>query len=210
MKTLNEAGAVVTNSHFVFASGRHAPTYINKDALYLHPKITALICQEMARPYAAQSIDVVAGPTIGGVILSQWVAYHVNLTRTAGETLSIYAEELVEGDTKKRIFKRGYDQFVPGKNVLVVEDLLTTGGSARQVVEAVRALGGNVLGLSVICNRGGVTSKAVGDVPLNALVSLTLDSYEESECPLCTENIPINTALGKGREYLAKKGLPVS
>jgi orotate phosphoribosyltransferase len=209
MQILSEVNAVISNSHVVYTSGKHGNAYVNKDALYVHPEHTAELCQMMADQYDANKIDVVAGPTVGGVILSQWVAYHLNKKRSGGETLSIYAEEEVSGEEKKRIFKRGYDKNIPNKNVLVVEDVVTTGGSARKVIEAVRALGGNVVGLSVLCNRGGIKPEDVGGVPINALTNVKLDAFEADGCPLCAKNIPINTAVGKGKEFLAKKGLPV-
>jgi orotate phosphoribosyltransferase len=210
MKVLRDAGAIITDSHIVYTSGRHGNAYVNKDALYVHPVSTALLCKKMAAPYEAEKVDVVAGPTVGGVILSQWVAYYLNQSRSSGETLSIYAEEEIKGEEKNRIFKRGYDKQIPGKNVLVVEDVVTTGGSARKVIEAIRALGGNVIGLSVLCNRGGIKAADVGGVPIQALTNVTLDSYEASDCPLCQKNVPINTSVGKGKEFLTKQGQPVS
>lgn len=205
MKVLTEAKVIIINSHFVFTSGRHADTYINKDALYAHPQSTSILCKEMAEQYDPNKVDVVAGPTVGGVILSQWVAYHINMARSKGEALSIYAEEEVQGDEKKRIFKRGYDLHIPGKNVVVVEDILTTGGSARRVIESVRDLGGNVLGLSVLCNRGGIKPEDVGGVSIIALADITMDSWEAEKCPLCQKNVPINTHVGKGKEFLEKR-----
>jgi orotate phosphoribosyltransferase len=89
----------------------------------------------------------------------------------------------------------------------VVEDVLTTGGSAKKVVEATRELDGTVIGLGVLCNRGGITPKDVADPPrLHALVNVTLDAWDEAECPYCASGVPINTDVGKGREYLARKG----
>lgn len=205
IELMSEVGAIITNSHLVYTSAKHGTAYINKDALYVHPTITSLLCKEMASFYDANKVDVVAGPTIGGVILSQWVAFHMNSSRLTGETLSIYAEEDINGEQKQRIFKRGYDLHIPGKNVVIVEDILTTGGSARKVIEAVRALKGNVLGLSVLCNRGGIQADSVGGVPINALANITFESWEPEECPLCKKNVPINTSVGKGREFLASR-----
>jgi len=88
----------------------------------------------------------------------------------------------------------------------VVGDVLTTGGSAKKVVEATRALGGNIVGLGVLCNRGGITPQDVADPPkLFALVNVKLDAWDEAGCPLCAQNVPINTDVGKGREFLARK-----
>ncbi|HEU5228178.1 MAG TPA: phosphoribosyltransferase, partial [Ktedonobacteraceae bacterium] len=88
---------------------------------------------------------------------------------------------------------------------LVVEDVLTTGGSVRQVIELVRQHDGNVVGLSALCNRGNVQSADVGGVPLQSVIAITLETFTEAECPFCQQQAPINTELGKGRAFLAKK-----
>ena len=128
--------------------------------------------------------------------------------QVAGDALSFNlerGEELVVKDGTF-VIKRGYDKLVPGKNVLVVEDILTTGASARKVVEAVRAIGGNVVGVGVLCNRGGVTLANLANPPkLFALANVTLDAWEEAECPLCAQGVPINTDVGKGKDFLARK-----
>src|SRR6266700_2188917 len=167
MQIFADAGAIVTNSHFVYTSGRHSSVYINKDAVYVHTNKIAQLCQVMAQPYHADEIDVVVGPVLGGIVLSQWVAHHLNTRRTERETLAIYAEKGSDSADKQFFFNRGYDTYIPGKNILVVEDVLTTGGSARQVIELVRRHGGNVIGLSALCNRGGVQPQDVGDVPIH-------------------------------------------
>jgi orotate phosphoribosyltransferase len=205
MKMFTDAGAIVTDSHFVYSSGRHSSIYVNKDALYVHPTIISTLCRLMARPYTADQIDVVVGPVLGGIVLSQWVGHYLNEKRAMGETKVVFAEKENDGPDRQFVFHRGYDQYIPGKNVLVVEDILTTGGSARRVVELVRQHGGNVLAVSVLCNRGNVEPADVGGVPIHALVSITLDAFLEEECPYCKQGVPINTELGKGRAYLASK-----
>ncbi len=202
-----DAGAIVTNDHIVFTSGLHGNAYINKDALYVHTKTISDLCKIIADNYNADEIDIVIGPVIGGVALSQWVAHHLNCKRSFGETLSLYAEKEGEGKDKTFVIKRGYDLHIPGKKVLVVEDILTTGDSARKVVECVKALGGKVVGLSVLGNRGGVKSEDVGNVPIHALVNVTMESWTEEQCPLCKANKPINTKLGKGKAFLEKRGI---
>ena len=159
----------------------------------------------MAAPYNADQIDVVVGPVLGGIVLSQWVAHHLNTKRSSGETLAIYAEKEGDGPDKRFVFHRGYDRYIAGKNILVVEDVLTTGGSARQVIELVREHGGNVVGLSALCNRGNVQLQDVGNVPISALIDITLETFAAEECPFCQQGVPFNTELGKGRAFLAKQ-----
>lgn len=205
MQIFVDVGAIITNSHFVYSSGRHSSVYINKDALYLHTNRISSLCHLMTQPYTADNVDVVVGPVLGGIVLSQWAAHHLNARRTSGETLAVYAEKGADIPDKQFFFSRGYDRYIPGKNVLVVEDVLTTGGSARQVIELVRQHGGNVIGLSALCNRGSVRPGDVGGVPVYALVHIDLETYTEEECPFCRQGVPVNTELGKGRAFLARK-----
>ena len=178
MQIFSSVGAIVTNSHFVYTSGRHSSIYINKDALYAHTKIISSLCQLMAHPYNADQIDVVVRPVLGGIVLSQWVAHYYNNNRSTVNAGYI-CQKGDDSLDKKFFFGRGYDKFISSRNILVVEDLFTTGGSVRQVVETVRGYGGNVVGVSVLCNRGNVQSSDVGNVPIHALISLSLgDLYE--------------------------------
>jgi orotate phosphoribosyltransferase len=205
IRIFTEVGAIISDSHVVYSSGRHSSVYINKDALYLHTQVISTLCQLMARPYNADQVDMVVGPVLGGIVLSQWVAHYLNTKRISGETLAVYAEKEDDGPDKTFSFHRGYDKHIPGKNILVVEDVLTTGGSARQVIELVRRHGGNVVGLSALCNRGDVQPEDVGDVPIHTLVTISLETYTEAECPFCQQHIPINTEVGKGRAFLVKQ-----
>ncbi len=200
-----DAKAIIRDSHFVYSSGRHSSVYVNKDALYLHTEVIALLCQRMAQLYDADQIDVVVGPVLGGIVLSQWVTHFLNVRRSAGETLAVYAEKEGDGPGKNFLLRRGYDRYIAGKNVLVVEDVLTTGGSARQVIELVRQYGGKVVGLSALCNRGNVQPRDVGDVPISTLVDITLETFAADECPFCRQGVPVNTELGKGKAFLANQ-----
>ncbi len=178
----------------VYNSGRHGEAYVNKDALYTSTEDTSSVCKLIAEHFASAAIDVVAGPTVGGVILTQWVAHHSTFRPSGQRPAAIYAEE-VDG---LRVFRRGYADFIPGRRVLVVEDILTTGGSARKVVDAVRAAGGEVVGLGALCNRGGITAETLGVPELYALTALPLGSWDAADCPLCRAGVPINTKVGKG------------
>lgn len=198
LETLARLGALITNSHVVYTSGRHGPSYVNKDALYPHTAETAAACALIARHFAADGVEVVAGPTVGGVIMAQWVAHQLPAGTNGARPLAIYAEEQPAEGESTRVFRRGYDALVPGRRVLVVEDILTTGGSARKVVAAVRALGGSVVGLGALCNRGALSAHTLGVPALFALTSLSLESYDAADCPLCRAGVPINTRVGKG------------
>ena len=202
LQVLGKVGAVI-HGHFVYRSGKHGPEYVNKDAVYPHTAETSRLCRAIAELFASDNVQVVIAPAIGGVILSQWTAHHLS-EFTGHEVLGVYAEKSEGGYVF--VIKRGYDKLIAGKNVLVVEDVLTTGGSAKKVVEVTRAIGGNVVGLGVLCNRGGITPQDVADVPkLISLVNMRLVAWDESDCPLCKQNVPVNTDVGKGREFLARR-----
>lgn len=198
-----ENRAIITKSHIVYTSGKHGSEYVNKDAIYPDTEAVDELCRLIAKHFKNYEVQVVVAPAVGGVILSHEVASE--LTRLCEYTvLGVYAEKAEEGDTM--IFKRGYGDFIPKRRVLVVDDVLTTGGSIKKVVEAIRALGGEVVGVGVLCNRGGVKAADISDVPeLFSLSNVQMAAYDETECPFCKAGLPINTEVGKGREYLAQK-----
>lgn len=197
-----KTGGYITGSHIVYTSGKHGETYLNKDAIYPHTKEISTICQEIAARYKEKGIEVVAAPALGGIILSQWTAYHLS-QMTGREILGVYTEKTPD---KNQIFTRGYDALVKGKKVLVVEDITTTGGSVAKVKESVKSAGGMVIGVCVIANRDPVhiNSESMG-VPYQALAEIAMKAWDARECPLCQKGVLINTTVGKGREYLEKK-----
>lgn len=203
LATLARVGALITGDHLVYTSGRHGSSYVNKDALYPHTAATSAVCARLAERFAGAAIDVVAGPTVGGVIMAQWTAHHLGLL-TGREVLAVYAEEEQAEGVRRRLFRRGYDQLVAGCRVLVVEDILTTGGSVRMVVEAVGVAGGTVVGVGALCNRGAVSAAAISAPVLYSLSEVPLESFAAEECPLCRAGVPINTRVGKGAAFLAR------
>ncbi len=204
---LERVGAIITDSHLVYTSGRHGSSYVNKDALYPHITETSLVCAQIAAEFATAGVEVVAGPTIGGVIMAQWVAYHLE-QHSGKPVLAVYAEEEGSGASRRRVFRRGYDELLRSRRVLIVEDILTTGISARLVVDAVRASGGEPLGVGALCNRGGVTAETLAVPRLLALVEVPLQSYAAEECPLCRSGVAVETRVGKGAAFLEKTKAP--
>jgi orotate phosphoribosyltransferase len=192
--------AIITGSHIVYTSKRHGSDYVNKDAIYPNTKATDELCGFIAEHFKDAKVEVVVAPAVGGVILSHETAGR--LTELTGQEVLGIADK--EGDTL--VFKRGYGEFIKGKRVLVVDDVLTTGGSVAKLVELVRSLDGEVVAVAVLCNRGGVKVEDIGNVPeLFALVNVQMADFEESECPFCKASIPINIEVGKGKAYLAEK-----
>lgn len=205
MKKFAEIGAIITGDHIVYTSGKHGSAYINKDAIYPHAQLTNLLCRDIAREFLNDGVETVVGPEKGAIVLSHWTTYWLNIGRKnlgSPDVMFTYAEK--SGDSF--VFNRGYDKHISGKRVLVVEDLLNTGGSARKTVEAVRAAGGEVVGLGVLCNRGGVTKEGAGNVPkLFSVVNVAMEAFDPAECPLCRTGVPINTTIGHGKKFLAEQ-----
>jgi len=200
---LKQTGAVITGSHFVLTSGKHASVYINKDALYTHTSAVSAVCREFAEKVMHLQIDTVAGPALGGIILSQWTAHH--LSRLKGtEIFAVYSEKAPDGG---QTFTRGYDRFVANHHVLVVEDLTSTGGSAKKVVEAVWRAGGTVAAVCVMVNRNPeVVTESYFGAPFFPLDTFKVEAYEEADCPMCKSGIPVETSVGHGRTFLAAGG----
>jgi orotate phosphoribosyltransferase len=204
-EVFEECGAIL-KGHFVLASGRHSGTYLEKALIYTNPAIVSDLCYNLAvdisRIYsfisASGRIEAVVGPAQGGIALSQWLAHHLSFFYS-DEVLALFTEKDKEG---KQVLKRGYQKLVFRKNVLVVDDILTTGGSCRQVIEQVQQAGGRVTGIAVLCNRGRINF--LKGVPIISSWRAEIEDWEEKDCPLCRAGVPINTERGHGIEYLTK------
>ena len=202
VKILKSIGAIINDSHFVYTSGKHGSVYIRKDMLYPNTQKTSDVCKIFAEKFKDKDIDVVIGPSIGGIILSQWTAYHLSKLKKK-KVLGVFTEKDENSD---QIFKREYDKLVKGKRVLIVEDITTTGVSVKKVVDSVKKAGGKVVNVCVMINRDPqkITSKTVG-APLSSLGVFKAESFDENKCPLCKKDIPINMSVGHGKKYLAEK-----
>jgi orotate phosphoribosyltransferase len=192
---LAEARAMITGSHIVYTSGKHGSAYVNKDAVYPNTARVAELCTFLADAAATHRPEIVCGPATGGIILAQWTGHHLDLP-------AVYTEKAADG----MVLKRGYDKLVAGKRVLVVEDVLNTGGSIKETIAAVREAGGDVVAAAALVNRGAVTAAQIGAPVLTALLDVALDAWDAEACPLCRDGVPINTDVGKGREFLARRG----
>jgi len=206
---LKKIGAIITDSHIVYTSGKHGSVYINKDALYPHTKETAKVGKMFAEKFKNKNIDIVVAPAVGGTILSQWTAYHLSKLKKK-EVLSAYTEKdkgtTASAAESQQLFRRGYDKYIKGKNVLVLEDLTTTGISVKKTVDAVCTAGGKVVAVCVMVNRDtkNITSEIIG-APFSWLDVFPAQAFEAKNCPLCKKNIPINTSVGHGKKYLEEK-----
>ena len=189
------ASGALREGHFTLKSGRHSDAYVEKFQVLQDPAATSELCGFWAaghrREDGTPDVDLVAGPTTGGVMLA------FETGRQLG-TRAIFAEEVADpdGGAPRREFRRGFT-ITPGERVLLVDDILTTGGSLTAMIPAVEAMGGEIIECVVIVDRSGglsaITSPATGRAyPLRALWLLELPTYEPgaATCPRCAAGEP--------------------
>lgn len=180
---------IIKTGHFKLTSGRHSDTFINKDAMYSDPEIFNYIVNRMAYDVCdIRNINTVTtGPAIAGAVLAAVVA-------CASRTIFVYPEKAdVEWDgqiLKQMIFRRGYDKVLKGKEVILIEDIITTGGSLELTMESIEKCGGKVVGVFAIWNRGTWKPKD-SNIVFKTIVTQSVESYIPEECPNCLNNIPI-------------------
>ncbi|MBA3414541.1 MAG: orotate phosphoribosyltransferase [Chloroflexia bacterium] len=179
LERLREIGAL-KDGHYLLASGRHSGHYVEKFDLLRRPGATSEACLEIARRFEGDGIDVVVGPTTGGVLIAFETARLLGVE--AG-----YAERSAEGDPG-RVFRRG-TRFGEGSRVLVVDDILTTGGSIRETLAALEILLVEVVGVAVLVDRSG--GKVGFGIRLEALARLDIPTWEPAGCPLCAGGTPL-------------------
>lgn len=162
--------------HFRLTSGRHSDQYFQCALVLQHPNHTETLCRELASRFANDQVSAVIGPAMGGIIVSYEVARALGVR-------SLFAER----ENGAMTLRRGFS-IEPGEKVLVVEDVITTGGSVREVIEVVRSLGGEVVGAGVLVDRSNGTVDL--GVRTEALLVTEAVSYDPEECPLCKQGIP--------------------
>jgi orotate phosphoribosyltransferase len=173
MKLFEATGALM-RGHFVLTSGLHSPNYLQCALVLQHTQHAETLGRSIAGGYGDRRISSVVAPAIGGIVIGHEVA------RALGAR-SLFAERDADGEmTLRRGFTLGEDE-----RVLVVEDVITTGGSTRETIEAVINAGGKVVAAASIIDRSGGTAD-VG-VPRSALATLKVETYDPNSCPLCAE-----------------------
>jgi len=201
-EALFRRSGALREGHFQLKSGRHGDRYLEKFLVLQDARATSELCGFWARQYrdadGMPTVDLVAGPTTGGIILAFETARQLGVR-------GIFAEEVRAADgSLRREFRRGF-RIEPGERVLLVDDILTTGGSLLAMIPAVEAAGGEIVGCDVLVDRSGglatLTSPATGRVyPLFALWQLELPTWEPgpASCPLCAQGAPLETPGASG------------
>jgi len=177
LEVFREAGALL-EGHFLLSSGLHSPKYLQCALVLQDPVRAERLCSRLARAFADDRVETVVGPAMGGIL----VAYE--LARALGAR-AIFAER-EEGRMRLR---RGF-RIEPGERVLLAEDVVTTGGSLREVLALVREAGAEVVGVAALVDRTSGRDPGFG-MPLTALVQLDVPTHVPEECPLCREGVPV-------------------
>lgn len=168
----------ILEGHFLLTSGLHSPMYVEKFNVLQHPKYTEALCKELAERFRDQNVELVIGPMTGGILLAHEVGKALG-------TRAIFTEREKGVMTLRRGFR-----IEPGTRVLIVEDIVTTGGSVQEVVNVVNQSGGEIVGVGLLVNRSG--GKAEFGVPhekVQALLNLEVPTYKPEECPLCKDGV---------------------
>jgi orotate phosphoribosyltransferase len=171
---------VVSNGHFVLSSGRHSDEYWEKFRLLEWPRVIEQLCREITGRYTQSAISAVIGPTTGGALLAQEVARQL-------DTRCLLAEPALTGG---RELRRGF-ALHPTKRVLIVDDVLTTGLSLRETLNAIQLFQPAIVGIEVLIDRSGGEAIAQFDVPCHALLTVSARTYSPDECQMCADGIPI-------------------
>jgi orotate phosphoribosyltransferase len=174
---LRSTGAVL-EGHFRLASGRHSGTYIEKFRIMEDPAATTTLCGMIADRFREEGVTAVAGPAMGGVILAFETARQLGVR-------NVFAEKDGQGGL---YFDRGFE-IGPGEPILVVDDVLTTGGSVKRLLSLLQDAGARVVGVAFLIDRtaGGVDF----GLPLFACHSKQVESYEPDACPLCKQGLEL-------------------
>jgi orotate phosphoribosyltransferase len=174
---LEDKGAIL-RGHFELTSGRHSDLFFQKFRVLEHPRLAQRFGESIAEAFG-RHFDVVASPAVGAVVLGF-------ATALAADARFVFAER--EGEKLK--FRRGFE-LSPRERTLIVEDVITTGGSAYEVVDLVRAAGAEPIGVGVLIDRGDPARPTSFGVPVQSLLKLETTSWSPEECPLCLEGRPL-------------------
>lgn len=163
--------------HFLLTSGRHSNRYLQCALVLQNPAVAAKLCGQLVKRLPVQEVDVVIGPALGGVTLAYEIARQLGV-------LALFAER----ENNVMTLRRGFS-IEKGTKVLVVEDVITTGGSVKETIKVVEELGGEVVGVASLVDRSG--GKIDLGYPLSSLLPMEVISYLADECPLCEEGLPL-------------------
>ncbi len=176
LNLFKETGALL-EGHFLLTSGLHSPQYFQCAKVLQYPQHAQKLCWEIAYNFMTEKVDVVIGPALGGIVVAQEVARLIHAR-------AIFAER----EEGKMTLRRGFE-IKPGERVLAVEDVVTTGGSIKEIIELAKNAGAKLVGAGFLVDRS--QQRVQFDVPKFAVVTMDVVTYAADQCPLCKKGIPI-------------------
>ncbi len=185
-----ESAGAFLRGHFVYTSGRHGADYLEKFRILEDPRATTALAAMIAERFKPLGPELVAGPTTGGIILAFEVARQLRVD-------AVYVER---GEGAGRVLRRGFE-ISPAARVLVVDDVVTTGGSLIETTGCIRHADGDVIGIGVLADRTG--GRIGNDIPFFACLTVDFPSYAATECPLCAAGVPVAPPRGTGKKVAA-------
>ncbi len=209
---------VIIRDHIVFDDWKHGTSFVAMSGLYPHASDTSEMCGLLTKRFIAEDVDTVVSGDEQGHVLAHAVAVHLS-NATERSVLAVCAERervpIVDpeelgrpcyAETGRYRIRPQEEKHVRGKRVLVVYDTAKTGQTVSKLVAAVYRAAGAVAAVGLLCSRGDVGPAEVGHVrTYRELTSVPLDSCAEKNCIACKTHVPVNTEVGNGREYLARK-----
>jgi orotate phosphoribosyltransferase len=197
---LLDCNTILSNDHFVYISGDHGSGWINRDALLPYTTKVSELAKLLADACRELRAEIVCGPAIGGLVMSQWVAHSMQLP-------SVFTEHGTADDKSQPgilppfVLRRGFDDLVKGKRVLVVDDIVNTGHSIRQTVAAIEKCEGEIVAAAAYCSRGNVDAVGMNVPNFVYLTEFKIPAWPQSACELCKSNVPVNTKYAHGADF---------
>jgi len=169
-------GALMSG-HFLLSSGLHSDSYLEKFRIFEQPKIHEELITEILLHFDTSEIETILGPALGGVIMASEAARQLNIR-------AVYSEK----EDSRLTLRRGF-KLSPGEKILILDDIVTTGGSVKENIIIAENAGAKILGIGILADRSG--GRVDFGYPHRALMNLDLPVYKPEECPLCRENVPL-------------------
>lgn len=207
-RVFKAAGAVLEDGHFVYASKRHGNIYLDHHAIYTNLRMVFEMCWFMADEIIntlkekVEEIDVILGPEGGGIILATFLKTNLEILggsrrKRGNELISLWAKKVDKSDSSVRfVLPRAFQKYIAGKNVFLIDDVLTFGSTFRELAFLCENGGGKIVSYGCLWNRGGVVSGDLGGLPVFSLLEKKLEDWPPEECPLCRNNISVNKNFG--------------
>ncbi|MCH7618566.1 MAG: orotate phosphoribosyltransferase [Candidatus Marinimicrobia bacterium] len=180
-----ESGAL-KEGHFKLTSGLHSSRYVDKFKILSKPRLASPLMTEMAERWKSNNIELVVGPAVGGIILSYEIARQLGCDGI-----------FLERKNGKMALSRGFS-IEKSQRILLVEDVVTTGGSVNEVCEVLKQLGGEIAGISLMVDRSG--GKVDFGIKTDSLIQLGLELFEPESCPMCSDEIELETPGSSGKD----------